>query len=273
MKVGAALRDAATRLAATSDTPRLDAELLMAHALGTDRSQMLLRHMADEAPAAFAGLVERRLRHEPVAYITGEAEFYGRRFIVNPAVLIPRSDSECVVEAALECAPGEGRVLDLGTGSGALLLTVLAERAGLSGVGIDASLGALAVAAANAAKLGVARRARLLRADWGEAGWADELGRFELVIANPPYVEEQAELEPQVRDFEPSEALFAGPDGIDDYRLIVPQLRQLLTESGCAVLEIGARQADAVAQMAESNGFSAELRRDLAARPRALVLR
>lgn len=272
MTVAEAIRDAAQRLSATSDTARLDAELLMAHALGTARSDMLLRSMADPAPASFTELVARRARQEPVAYILGEAEFYGRSFIVNPAVLIPRGDSECVVEAALDRAPDEGRVLDLGTGSGALLLTLLAEKPGLEGIGIDASLAALPVAAANAARLGLADRARILHGDWREEGWADELGKFDLVIANPPYVETSATLDPDVSEYEPTSALFSGPDGLDDYRLIVPKLGKLLVERGSAVLEIGAQQADLVKEIAREAGFSVELRRDLANRARALIL-
>lgn len=273
MNVADALREATQRLAQTSDTARLDAELLMAHALGVDRSQMLLRHMADEVPGDFAALIARRSAHEPIAYILGEAEFYGRTFIVNPAVLIPRGDSESVVEAAQEVTPDKGRVLDVGTGSGALLLSLLAERPGLQGIGIDASLGALSVAAANAARLGLTDRARMLRLDWHDSGWVDGLGQFDLIIANPPYVETATTLDPDVQNFEPASALFAGEDGLDDYRVIIPQLRQLLTEFGAAVLEIGALQAVQVTNIAEENGFSAELRCDLAKRPRALILR
>lgn len=272
MTVAEAIRGATQRLAQTSDTARLDAELLMAHALGTDRSAMLLLSMADPVPAFFEALVARRMEHEPVAYILGEAEFYGRSFIVNPAVLIPRGDSESVVEAALSHAPREGRVLDLGTGSGALLLTILAEREGLEGVGIDASLAALPVAASNAARLGVADRARILRGDWHEAGWADELGQFDLILCNPPYVETSAELDPDVRDFEPPSALFAGAEGLDDYRAIIPQLGKLLLPTGVTILEIGHQQAADVSKIAEENGSSAEVVKDLGGRDRGLIL-
>lgn len=271
--VGEAIREAAQQLARTSETARLDAEWLMAHALGVSRSDLLLRHGEAAVPAAFTGLIARRMRHEPLAYIIGEAEFYGRSFTVNPAVLIPRGDSECVVEAALEIAPAKGRVLDLGTGSGCLLLTILAQRDGLHGVGVDASVDALQVAALNAARLGLSQRARILRRDWHEHGWADDLGRFELVIANPPYVEQDAVLDPDVRDFEPAAALFAGPEGLDDYRAIMPQLQGLLAPDGVAVLEIGAGQADAVGGIARACGHAVEMRRDLGARPRALILR
>ncbi len=272
MTIAEALREATQRLSKTSDTARLDAELLMAKAMAVSRSELLLNHMSDEVPTNFESLVERRARREPVAYILESAEFFGRSFIVTPDVLIPRGDSETVVEAALRIAPDEGRVLDLGTGSGALLLTLLAERPMLEGVGIDASMSALAVAAANAAQLGVVNRARILHRDWHQAGWSEGLGQFDLIIANPPYVEADAQLDPDVRDFEPASALFAGKEGLDDYRTIIPQLRRLLTDSGAAVLEIGAAQATAVTQIAENEGFSIEVQKDLAARDRALVL-
>lgn len=271
--VAAALREAAVRLAANSDTGRLDAELLMAHALGVSRSELLLRHMERPAHPAFAGLVERRARHEPVAYILGRKEFFGREFAVGPGVLIPRMDSETTVEAALEARPTLARVLDCGSGSGALLLTVLAERAGATGVGIDRSPEALEISAQNANRLALSERVQWLRRDWNAQGWAEGLGRFDLILANPPYVEEDARIEPAVRDWEPAGALFAGPEGLDDYRALVPQLPPLLADGGVAVLEIGATQAEAVASIAALAGFESELHHDLGARPRALVLR
>lgn len=273
MTVADALRWGAARLAATSDTARLDAEVLMAHALGQSRSEMLLRRQQDAAPESYAALIERRERHEPVAYIVGTKEFYGRPFAVGPAVLIPRMDSETTVAAALEACPAPRRALDCGTGSGALLLTVLAERPEAEGIGIDRSAEALALAAANAERLGLSARAQWAHRDWREPGWSHALGRFELVLANPPYVEDHAELGPDVRDWEPAGALFAGADGLDDYRILIPQLPELLTENGVAVLEIGATQAGQVTQIAAESGFSAALRRDLGGRPRALVLR
>ncbi len=271
--VAEALREAAARLEATSDTARLDAELLMASALAVSRSDLLLRHMRDPAPAGFTALVERRAQHEPVAYILGRKEFYGREFLVAPGVLIPRMDSETTVAAALEACPAPRRVLDCGVGSGALLLTVLAERREAEGLGIDRSTQALMIASANAAQLGLANRAQLERRDWSEAGWAEGLGTFDLVLANPPYVEDDAPIAPDVRRWEPEGALFAGPEGLDDYRVLIPQLPALLTEQGVAVLEIGAVQDAAVAAIAADAGFVSELHRDLAGRPRALVLR
>lgn len=274
--VAQAIRDAAARLAATSDTARLDAELLMAHSLRVSRSDLLLRHMDRDAMphlAAFEALVERRRAREPVAYILGQAEFYGREFAVTRDTLIPRPDSETVVQAALDAAAPDARVLDCGTGTGALLLTFLAERPEATGIGIEASSGAGMVAAANAGALGLAGRAQMVRRDWNEPGWADNLGRFDLVIANPPYVEESAQIEPDVRLFEPAGALFAGADGLDDYRALVPQLPYLLTDRGVVVLEIGASQARSVTQIAQNHGFAVEVRQDLGLRDRALVLR
>jgi release factor glutamine methyltransferase len=268
------LREAADSLAATSDTPRLDAELLMAHALGVTRSELLLRHAGEPAPAAFAPLLERRKRHEPVAYILGEQEFHGLRLIVTPGVLIPRGDSEVLVDAALAARPQARRILDCGTGSGALLLALLDRLPEASGVGIDRAVAALGVARANANRLGLAGRAKMVEADWSAPGWSAALGTpFDLILANPPYVEDTAELMPSVRDFEPAGALFAGVDGLDAYRVLIPQLSALLAPSGIAVLEIGHTQAGAVGRIAAASGFSATLHRDLGSRPRALELR
>jgi len=272
MTVGEAIRAAADRLAAVSDTARLDAELLMAHLFGTSRSELLLRHMRDPAPPGFAALVERRFSHEPVAYITGRQEFYGLPLHVTPATLIPRGDSETLVEAALAARPDARRVLDLGTGSGALLLAVLAYLREAQGVGIDRSPEALAVAAGNAEQLGLRPQASFTPGDWHAPGWAKTLGTFDLILCNPPYVEETAALDRQVRDFEPASALFAGPEGLDDYRVIIPQLRTLMNPRAIAILEIGANQADAVSALAAAAGFAVTLHRDLAGRPRALVL-
>lgn len=270
--VSAMLREAAAALVATSDTPRLDAELLMADALGVSRSELLLRHMGEAAPAGFAALLERRLGHEPVAYILGRQEFYGLDFRVTPDVLIPRGDSETIVEAALAACPRARRVLDCGTGSGALLLAVLSRLGAAQGIGIDRSQAALAVAADNAERLGLADRARMIEGDWTRPGWAEALGRFDLILANPPYVEEDAPLAPSVRAHEPHGALFSGPEGLDDYRLLIPQLPDVLNPGGVAVVEIGHAQAEAVSAIAAKAGLSARLHRDLGGRPRALEL-
>jgi len=271
--VAQALREAAVHLEAIPDTPRLDAELLMAHALGVSRSDLLLRHMGDPAPAAFDGLVARRRNHEPVAYILGSQEFYGLPLRVTPDVLIPRADSETLVVAALAARPGAGRVLDCGTGSGALLLAVLAQLPDASGIGIDRSEAACAVAASNAQSLGLGARARLVRADWDDAGWAQDLGTFDLIVANPPYVEVDADLAESVRGHEPAGALFAGAEGLDAYRVLVPQLPALLAPGGVALVEIGHTQAGAVSALATAAGLTAVLHHDLGDRPRAVEMR
>ena len=277
MTVTQAIRAATERLAATSDTARLDAELLMAHALGITRSDLLLNRMQDVLGGRtghYDELVARRASCEPIAYITGTQEFHGRPFTVSPDVLIPRSDSETLIEAALAEAGGAQRVLDLGTGSGALLVTTLVELARASGVGIDASPAALRVAQANAQAHGlVGAQARFLERNWRKEGWADDLGTFDLILCNPPYVEDDAPLDPDVRDYEPASALFAGKDGLDDYRVLIPQVRKLMNRDAVAIFEIGHTQADAITEIAQFCGFSVRLRKDLANRPRCVVLR
>lgn len=268
-----ALRDAAARLTDASDTARLDAELLMADLLGMARSSMLLAARDLPEPAAFAGSVERRAMGEPVAYITGKQDFYGRSFVVTPDVLIPRADSETLIEAALPMCKSGARILDLGTGSGALLLTIVAETPDATGIGVDASPAALAIAELNMRRLGLTDRVDMQCGDWNRANWYDRLGTFDVVLANPPYVEEGAALDGSVRDYEPAAALFAGADGLDDYRAIIPGLRALMAQGGAAVLEIGHRQDGAVMALARQAGFAVTLHRDLADRPRALVLR
>ncbi len=273
--IGAAIRQAAARLAATSDTARLDAELLMAQALGVTRSDLLLRHMRDPEPSGFAGLVDRRAHNEPVAHILGRQEFYGLDLRVTSDTLIPRGDSETLIEAArawfADRAP-PARILDLGTGTGALLLAALSLWPEAQGVALDASEQALAVALDNAVSLGMPDRVAMRLADWRQAGWTEGLGRFDLVLCNPPYVETDAALAPSVRDHEPSQALFAGPEGLDDHRVLIPALRGLMADGAPAILEIGASQADPVGRLAAEAGFASTLHRDLAGRPRALLL-
>lgn len=271
--VATALRDAALQLGATCDTARLDAELLMAHALGVSRSELLLRHVREDEPPGFAALVERRLGHEPVAYIVGRQEFYGLPFEVARGVLIPRADSETLVEAALAARPDAKRVLDCGTGSGALLLAVLANLPEAAGVGIDRSADALAIAKRNAVTLGLADRAHFVQADWEAAGWRQTFGGpFDLVLANPPYVESDADLARSVRDHEPAEALFAGPEGLDAYRALVPQVPALLAAAGRAFFEIGASQATHVGRIAADSGLEWRIHRDLGGRDRVIEL-
>jgi release factor glutamine methyltransferase len=274
MTVAHALREAAAVLGATSDTPRLDVELLMAQALAVSRSELLLRHLRDPAPTAFTALLDRRIAHEPIAYILGQQEFFGLEFRVSPAVLIPRADSEVLVETAIACHPDALTVLDCGTGSGALLLAVLTMLPQARGIGVDRSEAALAIAGGNAARLGLSTRARMAAVDWDQPGWADSLGGpFDLILANPPYVEADACLAPSVAAHEPAGALFAGPEGLDAYRILLPQLPALLTPDGIAFVEIGASQAEAVTALAQASGFTIKLHRDLGGRARLLELR
>lgn len=267
---------AATRLLEkVSDTPRLDAELLMAHALGLSRNDMLLKARDLETPAAFDALLQRRLDHEPVAYIRGYQEFWDLVLTVTPDTLIPRGDSETLIEAAIgyfHDRPPPTRILDLGTGSGALLLAGLSVFPEATGVALDASAAALAVAKGNSDRLGFGGRAVFLHRSWRDAGWADDLGTFSLILCNPPYVETGAELAQQVQAYEPISALFAGDDGLDDYRILTPQMPPLLTAQGVCIFEIGKGQDLPITQLANEAGCAVTPHQDLAGIIRALSL-
>ena len=267
MRVRETIAAAASRLEGVSETPRLDAELLMAHALDCTREEMLLSRLGVETPDAFESLLARRLAHEPVAYITGRRAFWTIELEVGPGVLIPRPDSETLIEAAVARLgkAGPATVLDLGTGPGTLLL---AAGHSASGLGVDRSEVALAYARRNADRLGLAERARFRAGDWGE-GIPE---RFDLILCNPPYVEAAAVLAPDVAHWEPAEALFAGIDGLDQYRRLAPQLPALLARGGAACLEIGAGQAPALRALFEAAGLRVSSRADLAGVPRCLVL-
>ena len=270
MTVRGALAAGARRLASVSETPRLDAELLMAHALGVEREAMLLSGLDAGVPAAFEALVARREAGEPVAYITGRRAFWTIELEVGPGVLIPRPDSETLIEAAVahfgKTRPG--RVLDLGTGPGSLLLGALDQWPDARGLGIDRSEAALTIARSNAERLGLAGRAEFRRGDWAEGLDA----RFDLILCNPPYIEADAELPRDVKEWEPPEALFAGADGLDDYRRLAPHVRRLLASEGIACFEIGATQEEAVSALFRTEGLAVRTRRDLAGRPRCLLV-
>ena len=262
-----ALNAAAARIG--GETPRLDAEALLAHQLGCSRGDLLLNPDRNFDRQGYEKLVERRAKGEPVAHITGTREFWSLTLKVSPAVLIPRPDTETLVEVALKlCAHPPARILDLGTGSGALLLACLSEWPNATGLGVDASLAALAVAQENAQSTGLAGRANFRLGDWGE-GLSE---RFDLILSNPPYIAETEELSEEVRTFEPASALFAGDDGLDDYRRILPQLPGLLNPGGLAVLEIGHTQGPTLLAMAADHGFTASLHPDLAGRDRCVAL-
>jgi release factor glutamine methyltransferase len=272
--VAAALSEAAVRLReAGIDKPRLEARLLLAHHLGVAVAD-LIREPGRIVPCGGLGaLVARRVAREPLAYILGRREFWSLDFAVSPATLIPRPDSETVVAAALAaCAHRTGplRVLDLGTGTGCLLLAVLHERADAFGIGIDRSPSAAALAAGNAARLGLGGRTAFVCGDWNSALRA----RFDLVLSNPPYITTSSigTLMPEVAGFEPRLCLDGGADGYDAYRRIVPALPELLNPDACGVLELGAGQADLVAAMAAAAGLVADTRMDLGGTARAIVL-
>ena len=265
------LHDAAARLAAVSDSPRLDAELIAAHAAGLEREAMLL-HLRDMGvPGGADALLARRLAHEPVAHITGRRGFWTLELKVTPDVLIPRPDSETLIEAALAHFKGRAgprRILDLGTGSGALLLAALSEWPQATGLGVDLSFKALAVARDNALRCGLADRAVFAPGDWGE-GITE---RFDLVLCNPPYIEAAAILSPDVMDHEPHGALFGGVDGLDCYRRLAPGTARLLAPGGIALFEIGHEQGAAVSALFAAAGFAPALQRDLGGRDRCIAV-
>ncbi len=271
-----ALRAATDRLAAVSATARIDAELLMAHAAGVSRGALLLELRDQTVPAGFDALVARRMAHEPVAYIVGHRDFWTVRIAVGPGVLVPRADSETLIEAAVEAfgAGGPARVLDLGCGPGTLLCAALDQWPCATGLGMERSAAARDYAARNVGALGLAARARIVAGDWTVPGWRTRIdGTFDLILANPPYVAADAVLMREVAAHEPHAALYAGAEGMDDYNAIIPALTGLLADGGVAVVELGAGQADAVRAIAAAAGLSGTVRRDLGGIDRALVLR
>lgn len=269
--IAKALSRATNELGRVSDTPRLDAELLMAEALHIDRDKLILSPPQREVPKRFGEMLDRRKAGEPIAYITGRRAFWNIELHVGPGVLIPRPDSEVLIASALEHFDGTSgpkRILDLGTGPGTLLLAALDLWPDSTGVGVDVSRRAMSYASANARRLGFEARVKLKEGDWAR-GLKE---RFDLILCNPPYVAENAELGPGVREFEPDEALFAGRDGLDAYRELAPQLPALLNSGGLAAIEIGHDQADAVTALLAREGLQASIATDLGNRPRAALL-
>lgn len=276
MTVGDALRHGAGLLeSAGVPNPRLEARLLLGHATGLPREAMLRDPQRRIEAPAYDALVARRAAREPLALILGRQEFWSLPFEVSPATLIPRADSEAVVEAALDAVPDRAaalRVLDLGTGTGCLLLAVLSERPKAWGLGVDVSAEAAGLAARNARALGFAARAAFVCGDWD----MPLRGRFDVVLSNPPYVETGAiaGLMPEVARHEPARALDGGPDGLREYRRILARLSALLAPGGVAVLEVGQGQAVAVSGLAGTAGLlPTSVRGDLADVPRALSVR
>jgi release factor glutamine methyltransferase len=269
--IARALDDATRQLSKTSDTSRLDSELLMAEALHIDRDKLLLSPPDRKVPDRFWEMVKRRSEGEPVAYITGRRAFWNIELHVGPGVLVPRPDSEVLIASAIEhFESGEppARILDLGTGPGTLLLAALDIWPQASGLGIDVSRQALSYASANARRLGFEPRVKLMQGNWASG----LLDKFDLILCNPPYIAEGAELGPGVREYEPDEALFAGSEGLDAYRQLAPQLPRLLKPGGLAAIEIAPDQAEAVTVLLARDGLQAKVAQDFAGRDRALLL-
>ena len=269
--IARALDDATRQLNQTSDTARLDAELLMAEALHIDRDKLILAPPDRDVPKRFWSMVKRRLKDEPVAYITGRRAFWNIDLHVGPGVLVPRPDSEVLIASAIEHfegTPGPARILDLGTGPGTLLLAALDIWPNARGLGIDVSRRALSYASANARRLGFETRLKFKLGNWA-AGIKES---FDLILCNPPYVAEGADLGRGVREYEPDEALFAGEKGLDAYAELAPQLAGLLRKGGLAAIEIGHDQARSVTALLKRNGLNARVANDLADRPRAVLL-
>jgi len=249
------LADATTRLAVVSDSARLDAQVLLAHVLDCERSALITREnepVTGAAAGTFHALLARRQRGEPVAYLTGQREFWSLSLRVTPAVLVPRPETELLVELALRRLPAGQtcEVLDLGTGSGAIALALATERPAAHITGCDASAAALAVARSNAQRLSLAQ-VRLREGDWFEAVPGE---RFDLVVCNPPYV---AAADPHMAALfaEPAAALTPGPTGLEAFERIVPASPAHLREGGWLLLEHGADQTAAVQNLLEHHGF------------------
>lgn len=248
-----------------------DARWLLAAAAGVGREQLATRDdaLSAEVLARFRLMIAKRADHLPVSHLIGEREFYGRRFYVNGDVLDPRPETETLIEAALE-EPFE-RVLDLGTGSGVILLTLLATHLQATGLGTDISIGALAMAEKNARRIGVVKRAQVIRSHW----FNEVTGQFDLIISNPPYIPEPEldTLAPEL-SYEPRIALSDGGDGLSAYRAIFACAAEQLTPDGRVMVEFGAGQAADVEDIAQSYGWSDKsFRYDLDGRARVLVAR
>jgi release factor glutamine methyltransferase len=257
-----ALRSSAeARLAAAGvDTPDTDVRILLQHALGLDAAGYRLKRSDDVLTAAelsrIEALLARRETREPVWRILGQRGFWTLDLALSPATLEPRPDTETIVEATLAALPDRNAplsILDLGTGTGCILLALLSELPNARGLGVDRAEGAVATASANAVANGLGERARFRLGDWGDG--LD--GGFDVVVSNPPYIPsgEIADLAPEVRDHDPAAALDGGADGLDAYRQIAPQLPKLLVPGGIAALEVGVGQAQAVSTLVEAAGL------------------
>lgn len=271
--VARALRDGASCLDGITDNPRLEARLLLAHALGVTLSDLIRAPGKLIDVTAFETLLARRAAREPVAFILGHREFWSMDFAVSPATLIPRPDSEALVEAAMEAfahRPPPERIIDLGTGTGCLLLALLQEFPSAFGIGLDLEPDAVALAKGNATRFGLCGRSAFVVGCWTNA----LLGRFDLIVSNPPYIPatEIEALMPEVARYEPKRALDGGSDGYEAYRAILPNVKGHLQPDGVAILELGIGQANSIVELAKEAGLQASLRTDLANIPRAVIV-
>ena len=263
--------------AAGVESPVLDARVLLEQAAGVARTAIVTdphRPVSEAAWAAYEALIARRSAREPVSHILGRKAFWTLEFAVSSAVLAPRPETEFVVEAVIAETRSDTplTVLDFGSGSGAILLSVLAMRPMAMGLGIDVSPEAVAVAQTNAKLLGFDGRARFQVGSWDEG----LTGQFDVIVSNPPYIRrgDIAGLDPEVRDYEPHLALDGGEDGLDPYRALAPAIKRLLAPGGVAALEFGLGQADAVADLMRAAGLEpTRLVQDLGARSRVWVVR
>lgn len=277
LEVGAALQRGIARLReAGVEAASRDAKLLLAEATGQDISRLVAfseRSLSADEMTSYEALLARRERREPVSRILGRREFWSLSFAVTADTLDPRPETEVLVEALLARLPGpdaEVRLLDLGCGSGCILLAMLSELGKAEGLGVDSSAAAVEVARSNAAALGLEDRAAFQVGDWAaglEGGW-------QAIVSNPPYIVESEieDLAPEVSRFDPRQALSGGPDGLDAYRVLLPQAARLLAPEGLLALEFGIDQGDAVQRLAEAAGFAVRNTvQDLAGRDRCLI--
>jgi release factor glutamine methyltransferase len=266
---GDALQQARARLAAASRNPRRDAEVLMAHVLRCDQVALLThpeRLLSPAESARYESFLTRRLGFEPIQYITGEQEFFGLPFEVSPDVLIPRPETEHLVQAVLERVAANARIVDVGTGSGAIAVALAHALPRAQVTAVDLSPAALAVARSNAQRHAVSDRVTFLQSDLLAALDGTD---FDAVVSNPPYVAEGEVLEPQVANYEPRSALYAGPTGLEIYERLIPQARERLKPHGWVMLEIGFGQQAAVEALL--HGWSAvSFIRDLQGIPRVV---
>ena len=260
--------------------PKLDAELLVAHALGIDRLKVYLqfdRPLDKLELAAIREILKRRALHEPIQYITGHREFFGLNFKVGPGVLVPRPETEQLVELGLNYLKKLGSerplVLDLGTGSGCIALS-LAKNIFCQVWAVDIQDEALARAQENAGELGVSDQLQWRQGDWFSALKAGDPRQFDLILSNPPYISlaERGELDPEVRDFEPEKALFSGDSGLESYEILAKNLEQWLVPGGLVLLELHANRSDKVSELFPKSQWEQTLHRDLQGLPRVLEL-